>query len=206
MQEKEYGSFSLRFFAYIFDHLLLCLVPLVIFFLVVDGADSTAKFGLGTLWVIWELIFLQWLLTWAYLVLTYVFLGGSFGKILAGLAIEKEDGTKPILADALIRFPVGYIVSGLLWGLGFAWIIKDPKKKGFHDHFAGTVVVKSGSSWPLLIFLPILILVMGLITILIVNSGVESGLWTAVGRDIANFAQMVGEFLKNEAGKGKIAI
>jgi len=207
MQEREYGSYTLRFFAYLFDQLLLWFIPLSLFFVVVSASDSTVKFGTGTLWVIWELIFFQWIISWGYLILTFILFKASFGKMFAGLTIEKENEGKPTLADALIRFPVGYTVSSLLCGLGYLWIIKDPKKKGFHDHFAGTVVVKSGPSWPLMIFLPILILVVGLIIILIVSSGVESGLWAAVGNDIGNFIQTVGDFLKNNStGQGKTVI
>lgn len=206
MQEKEYGSFSLRFFAHLFDQLLLWLGPLFLFLSVVSTSDSTAKFGIGTLWIIWELIFLQFLISWGYYILTFMLFRASVGKMFAGLSIEREDGGKPTLADALMRFPVGYIVSGIFWGVGFLWIIKDSKKKGFHDHFAGTVVVKTGPSWPILVLLPALILVVSLLVILIVTSGVDSGLWTAVGNDISNFMQIVLDLFKNEAGKEKLAI
>ncbi len=207
MQEKNYGSYTLRFFAYLFDQLLLWLIPLSLLFIVVSGSDSTSKFGTGTLWVIWELIFLQWIISWGYLILTFLVFKASFGKMLAGLTIEKENGRKPSLTDALIRFPVGYTVSSLLCGLGYLWIIKDPKKKGFHDHFAGTIVVKKGSALPILIFLPLMILVIGLMITLIISSGVESGLWTAVGRDIGNLIQMIGDFVKNNStGQEKITI
>jgi uncharacterized RDD family membrane protein YckC len=198
MREREYGSFSLRFFAWMFDQILLWLIPIFLLALVVSSSDSVSRLGLGTLWVVWELVFIQWLLRYLYLIGTFLLFRASLGKMLAGLAIEKEDGTKPNLVDGLMRFVVGYTVSGILWGLGYLWIIKDPKKKGFHDHFAGTVVVKSGPSWPISVFLPILILVAGLIIFLMVNSGVASGLWTAVGKDLSDFYQV----LMNLSGSG----
>jgi uncharacterized RDD family membrane protein YckC len=35
-----------------------------------------------------------------------------------------------------------YYLSTILLGLGFLWIIWDPKKQGWHDKLAGTVVVR----------------------------------------------------------------
>lgn len=42
--------------------------------------------------------------------------------------------------QALLRY-VGYFISLLPLGLGFFWIIRDKKKRGFHDLIAHTVVI-----------------------------------------------------------------
>jgi uncharacterized RDD family membrane protein YckC len=201
MREREYGSFSLRFFAHIFDQCLLWLTPLFLFSLVVSSSDTTAKFGLGILWVIWEIIFLQWIISWGYFIFTFILFRTSFGKILAGLSIEREDGGKSTLTDALMRFPIGYTVSGIFWWVGFLWIIKDPKKKGFHDHFAGTVVVRTGPSWPIMIFLPLMIFVIGLMIFLIINGGINNGLWTAVGKDLSDLYQVLTNMFQSGPGE-----
>jgi uncharacterized RDD family membrane protein YckC len=183
MKDREYGSFILRFFATVFDHLLLWLIPLVLVFINTTVSKNTNDFWLGSLWTIWEILFLQWIISYLYHIVTFLTLGGSIGKLLAGLHIELEDGQKPRLFDALMRFPVGYTVSSLFWCWGYFWVLVDPLKKGFHDHFAGTVVVKKSSSLPLLIFLPLLLLVMSILFTLIIVTGLERGLWSALGND-----------------------
>jgi uncharacterized RDD family membrane protein YckC len=44
------------------------------------------------------------------------------------------------LAKSLLRY-VGYFVSILGLFIGFIWIAFDSKKKGWHDHIAGSIVV-----------------------------------------------------------------
>lgn len=68
--------------------------------------------------------------------------GQTLGHKVLGIRVVREDG-KPIdIPTALIRY-VGYIVSGIVIGLGFFWVIWDPKKQGWHDKMAGTIVVKA---------------------------------------------------------------
>lgn len=191
MKEKQYGSFLLRFFARGFDNLLLWLIPFILIFINTTTSKNTSDFWLGSLWTIWEFILIQWIIINAYYVVTFLTLGGSIGKLLAGLHIEMENGQKPKLSDALMRFPVGYTISAVFWWWGFFWIIVDPLKKGLHDHFAGTIVVKKSSSLPLLIFLPLLFLVISILFTLIVVTGLERGLWSALGNDVMNFGQTI---------------
>ena len=59
-------------------------------------------------------------------------------------------GIKVIDADtgALIGIPRGIvrnvvrIVSGLVFGLGYLWMLWDPRKQTWHDKAANTVVVR----------------------------------------------------------------
>jgi len=37
---------------------------------------------------------------------------------------------------------VGYLISALIFYLGFIWIAFDRKKQGWHDKIAGTCVIK----------------------------------------------------------------
>lgn len=64
------------------------------------------------------------------------------GKILMGLKVlDAATGQKIRFSQALTRY-VGYFISALALGLGYLWIIFDPKKQGWHDKMAKTVVVK----------------------------------------------------------------
>jgi uncharacterized RDD family membrane protein YckC len=45
---------------------------------------------------------------------------------------------------------LGYYVSAIPFGLGLLWVGIDPKKQGWHDKLAGTVVIrrKGGTTRP----------------------------------------------------------
>lgn len=69
----------------------------------------------------------------------------SLGMRVFGLKVVLEGGSEdePIgYGKAFVRWLVS-IVSGLVIGLGYFWILWDPKKQAWHDKAAGTVVVRS---------------------------------------------------------------
>lgn len=68
--------------------------------------------------------------------------GQTLGDKVLGIRVVREDG-KPIdITTGVIRY-IGYIVSSLVIGLGFLWVIWDAKKQGWHDKIASTIVVKA---------------------------------------------------------------
>jgi uncharacterized RDD family membrane protein YckC len=86
------------------------------------------------------------LLGWPLGALYYVYFWSNHaatpGKMMLGLrVVMAETGEYMDAGQAILRY-VGYIVSGLALGLGFLWIIWDPKKQGWHDKIAKTTVVK----------------------------------------------------------------
>lgn len=79
------------------------------------------------------------------LLLLYFFLfhsvrGQTPGKRLLGLTVIDIYGERPGLARTLFR-TAGYVLSGLLFSLGFLWIGFDREKRALHDWLAGTYVV-----------------------------------------------------------------
>lgn len=69
--------------------------------------------------------------------------GATPGKMLFGLQIrDLKTGQFLSTPKALLRYLVGYTISGLVLGLGFIWAAFDKKKQGWHDKIAGSVVVK----------------------------------------------------------------
>ena len=68
--------------------------------------------------------------------------GQTIGKKMRNLKVVKEDGSDIVLMDAILRFVVGYAVSGMVIGLGFIWIFIDANKQGWHDKIAKTKVIK----------------------------------------------------------------
>ena len=68
-------------------------------------------------------------------------LGASPGKALLGMkVVHAESGKKLSFWRALLR-DLGYIPGAVVLGMGFLWIAGDPKKQGWHDKLANTLVV-----------------------------------------------------------------
>jgi glyoxylase-like metal-dependent hydrolase (beta-lactamase superfamily II) len=66
----------------------------------------------------------------------------SHAKIAIGARIvDAGTGAVPTNRRLLVRY-LGYYVSTLPLMLGFLWIAFDPRKQGWHDKMAGTVVVR----------------------------------------------------------------
>lgn len=186
-----YANFIFRLTAFWFDQLLVSIIPLILFFMLVGNSKVTSDFFIGILWILWELIFLQWVLYWLYLIITYLLFRASLGKILTGLSIEKEDGSKQNLKDALLRFPVGYTISHLAFSVGFLWMIKDPKKKTLHDHFSGTIVVKKNSSLPIFILLPILLMLVIFLIYSSIQTGIAINIWSQIYTELNQLFQNI---------------
>jgi len=72
--------------------------------------------------------------------------GGTIGKLIVGLRVVDEKGEFLTDRRAFFRCTVGYFVSGLFFGLGYFWIIKDNKNQGWHDQISETYVVQRGVS------------------------------------------------------------
>lgn len=66
---------------------------------------------------------------------------GTPGKLLLECQIVDADTFLPMSRkQALLRY-VAYLASILPLMLGFFWVARDPRKQGFHDKIANTVVV-----------------------------------------------------------------
>ncbi|MFT4634495.1 MAG: putative RDD family membrane protein YckC [Arenicella sp.] len=67
--------------------------------------------------------------------------GGTPGKrILKIKILDEKTGHHLTFAKSLLRY-IGYFVSIFTLFVGFFWVAFDQKKKGWHDHIAGTIVV-----------------------------------------------------------------
>ena len=70
---------------------------------------------------------------------------GTPGKLLLGCQIVDADTFRPLSAkQAALRY-VAYLASLLPLMLGFLWVARDPRKQGFHDKIANTVVLHDAS-------------------------------------------------------------
>ena len=67
--------------------------------------------------------------------------GQTFGKMVFGLKVVQATGEKMTLGIGFLRW-VGYIISTVVFYLGFIWIAFDGRKQGWHDKIAGTLVIR----------------------------------------------------------------
>ncbi|MBN2688754.1 MAG: RDD family protein [Deltaproteobacteria bacterium] len=68
--------------------------------------------------------------------------GQTPGKMALGLKVIQQTGAPMTFGVAFLR-SIGYIISGLILDLGFAWIAFDGRKRGWHDMIASTYVIRT---------------------------------------------------------------
>jgi uncharacterized RDD family membrane protein YckC len=66
--------------------------------------------------------------------------GQTLGKRVCGIKVIAADGRPCEMWPAFAR-PLGKILSALALGIGYLMIAFDDKKRGLHDHLAGTLCV-----------------------------------------------------------------
>jgi uncharacterized RDD family membrane protein YckC len=85
---------------------------------------------------------INWLLPAIAIVLFWMYRQATPGKIaIAARIVDAETGGKPSTRQLVIRY-LGYYVAMLPLMLGIVWVAFDPRKQGWHDKLAGTVVVR----------------------------------------------------------------
>jgi len=68
--------------------------------------------------------------------------GATPGKMLIGARIVDAASGGPATTLQLVGRYLGYFVSTIPLGLGLLWVAFDPRKQGWHDKLAGTLVVR----------------------------------------------------------------
>ena len=75
-------------------------------------------------------------------ILFWIYREATPGKMLVRARIvDAATGAHPSARQLIIRY-FGYYVSILPLGLGLIWVAIDPRKQGFHDKLARTVVIR----------------------------------------------------------------
>ena len=78
----------------------------------------------------------------AYFVVLWA-LGGTAGQRVLGLrVVNATSGANLGFGRAVLRY-VGYLVSVAVLFVGLVWAAFDPRKQGWHDKVAGSVVVRA---------------------------------------------------------------
>lgn len=135
--ELEYVGFWQRTWAALIDLILLLAMALAPMQMAAHAAGVTAHGILPDLnWSV------SLLLTVSALLLFYLAPGTTPGKwSISAFVLDERTGCPPTLMQQLGR-TCGLLLAMIPFGLGFIWIAFQPKKQGWHDKLAGTIVVR----------------------------------------------------------------
>lgn len=76
-----------------------------------------------------------------YFIALWALKGTTLGGVVLGLKIVRVDDKPVDWAVALVR-SLGAFLSLCVMGIGFLWVVWDPRRQSWHDKIAGTTIVK----------------------------------------------------------------
>lgn len=144
MENKEYAGFWIRVVATVIDNIILG----AIFGVILGSVKILILFyGIVGHLAIFIVFIIFIILNLFFPIVATVFFWRKFkatpGKMFCKLkVVDAKTGENLSVGKAIGRY-LGYILSGLFFGLGFIWIAFDSKKQGWHDKLASTVVIKA---------------------------------------------------------------
>lgn len=140
----EYVGFWPRAGATILDAIIIWVITLPILSMIYGGAywhDTKLIHGPAELTISWifPIVATVWL---------WVATGQTPGKMAIGArVVDAATGERLTVGQAMVRY-LSYFLSLIgLFG-GYIWVGLDPKKQGWHDHIAGTVVIRKRDRRP----------------------------------------------------------
>ena len=137
-EEFEYVGFWARVGAALIDTVLILFIclPLVIW---IYGAEywTSDKIIQGPADFV-----INWILPAIAVVLFWIYRQATPGKMaISARIVDARTGGKPTTGQLIGRY-LAYYVSTIPLFLGLIWVAFDPRKQGWHDKLAGTVVVR----------------------------------------------------------------
>jgi uncharacterized RDD family membrane protein YckC len=99
-------------------------------------------------------VLLNWVLPAVAIVLFWVYRQATPGKMaIKARIVDARTGAKPATGQLVVRY-LGYYVAMLPLMLGILWVAFDPRKQGWHDKLAHTVVVRPKRRGPAVVRFP----------------------------------------------------
>jgi uncharacterized RDD family membrane protein YckC len=136
--DTTYAGFWIRVLASVIDTLLVAMLtfPILLAIYGPEYFDSEELFA-GPADVL-----VSWVLPGIAIILFWIYRQATPGKMwLRCRIIDAASGQAPGRRQCIGRY-LGYFVSTIPLGLGLLWVAFDPRKQGWHDKLAGTVVVR----------------------------------------------------------------
>ncbi len=137
------AGFAIRTLASLIDTVWMSLITVPpLLFLYGRPLNLTALPAAGSSSTDLAELFFSWILPALLVILFWRWKQGTPGKLMLRLRIvDAISCGEPSLRQWCLRY-LGYFVSSLPLGLGFLWVIWDPRHQGWHDKMAGTVVIR----------------------------------------------------------------
>ena len=104
------------------------------------AGQATGEAAYVMMKVIGPLVGLVW--SFGYYIFFWTTRGQTPGKMMVGVKIIATDGSPIGVGKAALRL-MGCGISGIVFHLGYLWVIWDKNKRGWHDKIAGTYVVEA---------------------------------------------------------------
>jgi len=139
-EDFEYVGFWARFGAAIIDSIIMMIVIMPLLISIYGWAYFTADdkpFISGP-----ADFLLSYVLPAAATILFWLYKQGTPGKMaVSARVVDAKTGNSLTVGQSIGRY-LAYYVSMLPLFLGFIWVGFDPRKQGWHDKLAGTVVIR----------------------------------------------------------------
>jgi uncharacterized RDD family membrane protein YckC len=135
----EYASFWRRFGAHLIDGLILNVVLILVSLIFVVGPGIVGLVEPSILSVVGWLISVA--IPIAYCVWFWTKTGSTPGKVALGIRVVAQGGGSMSKSRSFVRY-LGYIVSSLVFGLGFLAMLWDSESRCWHDRMADTRVIR----------------------------------------------------------------
>jgi uncharacterized RDD family membrane protein YckC len=145
---SQYGGFIRRIIAFLIDNIFLQAAALFVTIvgLIVIGIEAEQLTAWsGTLLNSYYATAV--VMNFFYFTYFHGTTGQTLGKRMLGMKVVRSTGEPMRAGVAFLRW-VGYLLSGLIFYLGFLWIAFDGRKQGWHDKIAGTCVIRVGPLQP----------------------------------------------------------
>lgn len=129
-EQFEYVGFWLRSWAAVCDTIIIMVVVYTMLFAFSSG----------------ESLVISWVFPAVATILFWMYAKATPGKMfIAAGVVDARTGDVITFRQGVLRY-LGYFISMLPLFLGIFWVAFDPKKQGWHDKIAGTVVVRPASN------------------------------------------------------------
>ena len=131
----EYAGFWVRLGASIIDNIIIMVALVPIGMLMGWNSMYSSEMTSTADWL-WQILMA------AFCVFCWVKFAGTPGKRLLRLKVlDERTGENVTVGQGIIRY-IGYFPAILVLFIGLIWVAFDPKKQGWHDKMAKTVVVR----------------------------------------------------------------
>lgn len=137
----EYGGFWVRVIAQIIDGIITSILFFWVLGMLILGLSPLDPAGMAGV----SGFLVQYILPAIYAIGFWTLMQATPGKMALGLVVvDAKTGQPASTGKYIIRY-IGYFISAIVLLLGFIWVAFNPRKQGWHDLIAGTVVVKKNS-------------------------------------------------------------